>query len=105
MPETQQPNIVIILIIYSPYLLKDLVELQEYISGTSFYVSYKQFTFFFLLLDRTFYYAPRPLIDQAPWNDATSLPTYTTHTHASDTRIYIHTSNPWESNHSCCILW
>ena len=30
MPETQQPTIVIILIIYSPYLLKDLV---EYISG------------------------------------------------------------------------
>ena len=30
MPETQQPIIVIILIIYSPYLLKDLV---EYISG------------------------------------------------------------------------
>ena len=27
MPETQQPTIVIILIIYSPYLLKDLVEL------------------------------------------------------------------------------
>ena len=26
MPETQQPIIVIILIIYSPYLLKDLVE-------------------------------------------------------------------------------
>ena len=27
MPETQQPIIVIFLIIYSPYLLKDLVEL------------------------------------------------------------------------------
>ena len=27
MPETQQPIIVIILVIYSPYLLKDLVEL------------------------------------------------------------------------------
>ena len=27
MPETQQPIIVIILIIYSPYLSKDLVEL------------------------------------------------------------------------------
>ena len=27
MPETQQPIIVIILIIYSPYFLKDLVEL------------------------------------------------------------------------------
>ena len=27
MPETQQPTIVIILIIYSTYLLKDLVEL------------------------------------------------------------------------------
>ena len=27
MPETQQPIIVIILIIYSPYLLKNLVEL------------------------------------------------------------------------------
>ena len=35
MPETQQPIIVIILIIYSPYLLKDLAELaelQKYIS-------------------------------------------------------------------------
>ena len=30
MPETQQP---IILITYTPYLLKDLVELYEYISG------------------------------------------------------------------------
>ena len=38
---------------------------------------------------------------QLPQNDATSLTTYTTHTHASDTRIYIyiHCSNPWESNH------
>ena len=30
------------------------------------------------------------LIDQAPENDVTSLTTYTTHTHASDTRIYIY---------------
>ena len=33
MPETQQPIIIIILIIYSPYLLKSLVELYKYISG------------------------------------------------------------------------
>ena len=33
MLETQQPIIVIILIIYSLYLLKDDVELQEYIPG------------------------------------------------------------------------
>ena len=33
MPETQHPIIVIIFIIHSPYLLKDHVELQEYISG------------------------------------------------------------------------
>ena len=33
MPETLQPIIVIILIIYSVYLLKNLVELKEYISG------------------------------------------------------------------------
>ena len=30
MPETQQPTMVIILIIYSSYFLKDIVELQEY---------------------------------------------------------------------------
>ena len=30
--ETQQPIIVIIFINYSPYLLKDLIELYEYIS-------------------------------------------------------------------------
>ena len=45
---------------------------------------------------------PRPLIDQAPGNDVTSLTTYTTHTHVSDTNIYIYiiySSNPWESNH------
>ena len=28
-----------------------------------------------------------PLIDQAPWNDVTSLTTYTMHTHTSDTNI------------------
>ena len=33
---------------------------------------------------------PRPLIDRAPQNDATSLTTYTMHTHASDTNIYIY---------------
>ena len=33
MPETHQPIIVIIFIIYSVYLLKDHVELQQYISG------------------------------------------------------------------------
>ena len=107
MPETQQHAIVIILIIYSVYLLKKFVELKEYISGriaicSSFYVSY---TVFFLLgsveLDRAFFYVPRPLIDRAPGNDVTSLTTYTTHTRVGDTRIYIYiySSNPWESNH------
>ena len=38
-------------------------------------------------LERAFFYAPRPLIDQAPGNDATSLTTYTTHT---QTYIYIY---------------
>ena len=33
MPETHQPFIVISLIIYSVYLLKNLGELEEYISG------------------------------------------------------------------------
>ena len=41
-------------------------------------------------LERAFFYAPRPLIDQAPGNDATSLTTYTTHSRASDTNIYIY---------------
>ena len=36
------------------------------------------------------YYVPRPLIDQAPQNDTTSLTTYTMHPRASDTNIYIH---------------
>ena len=31
---------------------------------------------------------PRPLIDRAPGNDATSLTMYTTHSRASDTNIY-----------------
>ena len=50
---------------------------------------------------RAFYYAPHPLIDQAPGNDITSLTMYTTHTRVSDMRIYIYiySSNPWESNH------
>ena len=49
-----------------------------------------------------FVYAPRPLIDRAPGNDATSLTTYTTHSRASDTNIYIYyiyTLNPVESNY------
>ena len=52
-------------------------------------------------LERAFYYAPCPLIDQAPGNDATSLTMYTTHTRTSDTRkyIYIYTLNPVESNY------
>ena len=41
-------------------------------------------------LERAFFYVPRPLIDQAPGNDATSLTTYTTHSRASDTNIYIY---------------
>ena len=46
---------------------------------------YWQFTFFLLVCthsEREFFYAPRPLIDRAPRNDATSLTTYTTHTRA-----------------------
>ena len=42
----------------------------------------------------SFYHSPHPLIDGAPWNDATSL---TTLTLVSDNFIY--SSNPWESNH------
>ena len=41
-------------------------------------------------LERAFLYAPRPLIDRAPENDATSLTTYTTHSRASDTNIYMY---------------
>ena len=39
-----------------------------------------------------FYYVPRPLIDQTPWNDAIFLTTctYTMHTCISDARIYIY---------------
>ena len=36
---------------------------------------------------RAFFYAPRPLIDRGPWNDVTSLTTYTTNTRTSDTNI------------------
>ena len=94
MPETQQPIIVIILIIYSPYFLKYLVELWEYISGrtaisSSLYVSYKQLSFGWSAeLKHTFYYMPCPLINQTPWNDATSLTTYTTHCHVCDTHTH-----------------
>ena len=47
MPETEQTIIDIHVIIHCSYILKVLVELQEYISGrkpisSSFYVSYKQ---------------------------------------------------------------
>ena len=41
-------------------------------------------------LERAFFYVPRPLIDRAPRNDATSLTMYTTHSRASDTNIYIY---------------
>ena len=55
---------------------------------------------FFLLVKRAFFYAPRPLIDRAPRNDATSLTTYTTHTRASGHKhINIYTLNPVESNY------
>ena len=56
-------------------------------------------------LERAFFYAPRPLIDRAPGNDATSLTTYTTHsqlvTQVTQTYIYIYiyTLNPVESNY------
>ena len=41
-------------------------------------------------LERTFFYAPRPLIDLAPGNDVTSLTTDTAHSRASDKNIYIY---------------
>ena len=36
-----------------------------------------------ITIKRAFNYAPRPLINRAPRNDAISLTTYTTHTHAT----------------------
>ena len=47
------------------------------------------------MLKRTFFYAPDPLIDQVPRNDATSLTTYTTHPHAFDTKIYMYIYVVW----------
>ena len=47
MPETQQPIIVIILIIYSSYFLQVLVELQEYNSARI--ICKLQATFFLLV--------------------------------------------------------
>ena len=43
-------------------------------------------------------HVPCPLIDQAPWNNTNSLPTYTMHIRARDTKIYIYL-NPMNSNH------
>ena len=96
MHKTQQP-IIVILIFYSPYFLKDLA---EYISAR---IASYQFQFLQALsssflsaslqsLSACFFYMPCPLIDQAPLNDATSLTMYmyTTHTHASDTNIYMY---------------
>ena len=62
MPETQQPIIVIILIIHSYYFLQVLVELQELYSAR---IICKLYTSNFLLvsLQCTFYYTLRPLID------------------------------------------
>ena len=105
MLKTQQPIIVIIFIIYSPYFLKYLIELYEYISGriaisTSFYVSYKQLSSYWSFL-----------IDQATQNDTTSLTTctYTTHSRVCYTNITInnyiynlYTLNPMERNHRDC---
>ena len=95
-PETHQPIIVIILFIYSVYLLKNLLELQEYTCvfqveqlaiSSSFHVSYKHSSWS-VELERAFIYVPRPLIDRAPENDVTSLTMYTTHTRVSETNIY-----------------
>ena len=103
MLETQQPIIVIIFIIYSPYFLKDLIKLYEYILGriaisTSFYVSYK-------LLSSCWSF----LIDRDTQNDTTSLTTYTTHSRVCYTNITInnyiynlYTLNPVERNHRDC---
>ena len=100
MPETATCIMVIILIIYSPYLLKDLV---KYISdrtaiSSSFCVSYKQLLVCTVELEHTFYYMPCPIINWwASWNDATYF-TYTKHchVHVSDKQIYmyIHCQEP-----------
>ena len=96
MPETHQPIIVIILIIYSVYLLKNSVELKEYILGriASYLFQFLRKLHSFLSaglktveLDCAFFYVPRPLIDRAPGNDVTSLTTYT---RVGDTGIYIY---------------
>ena len=67
------------------------------VSSTSSFLSWS------VELERVFYYVPHSLIDRTPWNDATSLTTYTTHTHANGHKniyiyIYIYSWNPWESN-------
>ena len=36
------------------------------------------------------FFVPRPLIDQAPRNDVTSLTTYTTDIRVGDTNIYVY---------------
>ena len=56
-----------------------------------------------LYLECVFFYVPRPLIDQAIWNNETFLTTFAMHTCISDTNIYMHihvyTYVPMESNH------
>ena len=91
MPVTQQPIIVINLIICcsTSCVLKVLVELQEqlYISS-SFYVNYKYHSSSWSVELEAKVHFLLPLIDQAPRNDTTYLTTYTTHSHIRDTSIY-----------------
>ena len=77
MPETHHPIIVIILIIYSVYLLKDLA------INSSFYVSYTAFCMLVCKAWALFFHVPRPLIDQDAENDVTALTTYTMHNRIS----------------------
>ena len=87
MPETHQPIIVDYLLCL---LLKDLVELQEFISDriANYYFQFLRMLHSFFSaglytveFDNAFFYAPHPLIDRAALNDTTFLTTYTTHTH------------------------
>ena len=115
--ESQHNIIVIILIIYSSFgdscrTSGKHIAPRRAISS-SFYVKLQALnqlsSCWSVEIERAFYYAPHPLIDRAPRDDATSLTTYTTDARTSDTNIYIyiiiyiyiykHTSNPWESNH------
>ena len=72
--------------------------------SSSFHVKLQGAFFLLVCIEHAFYYASCPLIDLAPWNDATSLTACTTHSRLSDTNIlhvyiYMYTLNPMESNY------